>query len=365
MKILILANSSVGLYRFRRELIEELVKENDVYVDIPDDEYRDEIKKLKCKVNKNCYLNRRGTNPIQDLRLLNYYKSMIQYHNPDVVLTYTIKPNVYGGMACARYKVPYIVNITGLGTAIENRGLLQNITLLLYKYGLRNARKVFFQNNNNQNFMINHKIIKTAYEVLPGSGVNTEEFFYVPYSNEKSKIVFLTIGRIMRDKGIDELLSAAEMIKQTHSNLEFRLIGDFDENYRDIVEEYHNRGVINYLGSMKDVRPFIAESHAIIHPSYHEGMSNVLLEAASIGRPVIATDIPGCKEAFDDNLSGISFEPRDVESLVKAIEAFLKMSSKEHDEMGKAGRKKMEKQFSRTIVVDKYMEEIKKIGATR
>lgn len=364
MKVLILINHQAGLYKFRKELLERLVQEkHNVYISVPEGEYTKEINELGVRLINNRYLNRRGTNPLQDIRLLNYYKSMLEKIRPNVVLTYTIKPNVYGGMACARMDIPYVVNVTGLGTSIQDGGLLQKITLLLYRYGLRKAKKVFFQNNANRDFMLSHKVIRTPYEVLPGSGVNVKEYDYTPYPKEDGKIIFTTIGRIMKDKGIDELLFAAKIIRERYTNIEFRLIGDYDENYQDTIEAYQDKGVIRYLGSKKNIKPYIAKSHAIIHPSYHEGMSNVLLEAASMGRPVIASDIPGCREIYEDGITGYGFMPKDAQGLVKAIEQFLSTSYKEKVAMGKAGRQRIVQEFDRKIVVNRYIDRIEHLEA--
>lgn len=391
MKILILSNNQGGLYLFRRELIERLLADHHhVFISVPEDEYTEEMLELgKLTLIHNVYLDRRGTNPVQDLRLMNYYKSMMKTIRPDVVLTYTIKPNVYGGIVCGRLGIPCIANVTGLGTSIENGGMMQKITLMLYKNGLKHAKKVFFQNETNRTFMLQNGVIdKSRTKILPGSGVNTEQHCYEPYPSEYQgdshvyqpkdsellsqaeqdapsadystgrKIIFTTIGRIMRDKGIEEILAAAMIIRKRHPETEFRLIGDFDEGYEDRVRELDRQGVVRYLGFQKDIHAYMAESHAILHASYHEGMSNVLQEAASTGRPVIATDVPGCIETFEPDVTGISFHPHDADSLVEAIESFLSLSHEEKEQMGKAGREKMIREFDRKIVVEQYISAI-------
>ncbi len=365
MKILILTNHQLGLYKFRRELLERLVEEHyKVFVSVPEDEFTQELTNIGVKVIHNKYLDRRGTNFVQDMRLINYWRSMLEKISPDVVLTYTIKPNAYGGWLCGRLGIPYIANVTGLGTSIENGGLMQKITLTLYKAGLKRAQRVFFQNEANRCFMLRKKVVKKEVtDLLPGSGVNTEQHCYEPYPDDRKKIIFTTIGRIMRDKGIDELLGAARKIRAKYPQTEFRLIGDFDEGYEDQVKELEKKRVIRYLGFQKDVHPFMAESHAIIHASYHEGMSNILQEAASTGRPVIATDVHGCIETYEDGITGISFKARDAGSLENSIIKFLLMDNESRAEMGRKGRAKMEKEFSRAIVIDKYMNEIKKAKA--
>ena len=362
MKILILTNHQLGLYKFRKELLEAMMAEKyKVYVSVPKDEFTQELRNIGIVVIHNKYMERRGTNPIHDLILLNYYRWLIRKIRPDVVLTYTIKPNIYGGCLCGMMGIPYIANITGLGTSIQNGGALQVLTLLLYRIGLRKAQRIFFQNEENFKYMFRHKAVNnTKINILPGSGVNTDLHGYEPYPESDRKIVFTTIGRIMRDKGIDELLNAASEIKERHPKVVFRLIGDFDEEYENKVKRLQEKGIIEYLGFQKDIHSFVADSHAIIHASYHEGMSNVLLEAASTGRPVIATNVHGCIETFEPDITGIPFEPKNTDSLIRAVEKFLSLTQKEKVEMGRAGRKKMVQEFDRKIVIDKYMSEIKK-----
>lgn len=361
MRVLILANNDIGLYKFRKELLEELVKENKVYICLPDGEFIPKLKKTGCKFIDCKYLVRRGTNPLTDLKLMVFYKQLIHKTKPDIVFTYTIKPNIYGGMACAKLGVPYVANVTGLGTAIENGGLLQKITLSLYKYGLRKAQKVFFQNEANRNHMIKHHVTDRSSGLLPGSGVNLQENQYEDYPDEKNGIHFLFVGRIMKDKGVDELLVAAERIKRKHPNVSFSLVGGYEEeSYRKKIETFERHGIVKAYGEQKDVHSFMKSHHAVIQPSYHEGLSNVLLEAAASGRPVLASDIPGCRETFSESISGIGFVRQDADSLREAIEKFLSLSEEERNRMGRMGREKVEKEFSRDIVVQAYLSEAKK-----
>ena len=364
MKVLILTNHQLGLYKFRRELLERLVSDHhEVYVSVPEDRFTEDFKKLGVMVLINECLDRRGTNPVKDLKLAGYYRTILKKIKPDVVLTYTIKPNVYGGLVCGRYRIPYIANVTGLGTAIHNGGLMQKVPLFLYRMGLKKADKVFFQNKADHEFMLEHNVVKKQVtDILPGSGVNTDQFAYRPYPDESNGIIFTTIGRIMKDKGIDEILAAAEVIRNKYPNTFFRLIGDFDEGYEKKIKELDERGIIEYLGFKEDVRDYVSESHAILHASYHEGMSNVLLEAASMGRPVIATDVPGCIDTYDPGVSGIPFKAQNSQSLINAVEEFLSLSMEQKEAMGRAGREKMEKEFSRKIVIEKYLDNISKVG---
>ena len=360
MNILILANHQTGLYKFRKELLEALVRfDHKVYVSVPEYIYTERLKKIGVTVIRDDRLDRHGTNPIKDINLYRYYKCLLKQLNPDVVLTYTIKPNVYGGYACRRCRIPYIANVTGLGTSIKNGGLIQKVILLMYRSGLKGAKKVFFQNSENLDYMISNGIVdRDITDLLPGSGVNTDEHIYEVYPSSDDHVIFTIIGRIMKDKGIDEVLSAAEVLRKNYPFTEFRLIGDFDEEYADIVKEYENRGCVKYLGYHDNVHQYIAESHAIIHASYHEGMSNVLQEAASSGRPVIATNVHGCKEIFDPDVTGIAFEPRSSEALVNAVERFLSLTHEQKEQMGRLGREKMVREFDRGIVVGKYICEL-------
>ena len=227
MRILIIANNDVGLYKFRRELIEALLKEHEVNICLPNGKYVSRMTEMGC-IYHACEFDRHSTNPFAELKQISLYKKILRSVKPDVVLTYTIKPNVYAGMACASENIPYIANITGLGTAIENGGLMQKFLLVLYRYGLRKAKMVFFQNQTNQVFMLSKGVVKGPYDLLPGSGVNLGEHISETYPESESPIVFVTIGRIMKDKGADEVLYAAEKIRKEYPNAVFKLIGGFD-----------------------------------------------------------------------------------------------------------------------------------------
>ncbi|CAM3831469.1 glycosyltransferase family 4 protein [Mesobacillus thioparans] len=359
-KVLILANNDIGLYKFRKELIEGLVKEHEVFLSLPNGDYVSKLVELGSKYI-NTPISRRSTNPITDLLLLYRYNSILKRIKPDVVLTYTIKPNIYGGMMCRLNNIPYITNVTGLGTAIENPGLLQKVTLNLYRLGLKNARTVFFQNKPNLQFFIFNNIVKKKVKVIPGSGVNLKQHNFENYPEEDKVIRFLFIGRIMKAKGIEELFESAKRIKKEYKNVQFDLIGGSEENYAQQLNELSDLGIINYHGHQHDVHSYIKKSHATILPSYHEGTSNVLLESASSGRPVLASNVPGCIETFDDGISGIGFEAKSVESLFDAIKEFIILPYEKKKLMGIAGRRKMEKEFNRKLVVDIYMDEINKI----
>lgn len=360
-KVLFLANHDVGIYNFRKELVERLIKEGyKVYLSCPNGERIKDLVSIGCRYI-DVELERHGMNPLNELKLIIYYKRIMRKIRPDVVLSYTVKPNVYGGMAAAALHIPQIANITGLGSAIECGGVLKRITLLLYKIGLHKAETVFFQNKENMKFMKKNRTVTGKKLLLPGSGVNLEQHCFEEYPDETEKLIFLSVGRIMKDKGIDELLEAAGEIKKEFPNVRFRLIGFFDEDYESKIKAAVESGLVEYLGQQENVHSFIKQSHAVIHASYHEGMSNVLLESAASGRPVIATNIPGCIETFEPGISGIACNVRDGKDLTKAIKSFIQMPHEGRARMGKAGRRKMEQEFDRQIVVNKYMKEIKRI----
>ena len=355
-KVLILANSSGGLYDFRNELVVELLKEYKVYVSVPDEVAVEKLKEEGCQLI-HTDINRRGMNPIQDLGLLKAYWKLLKEIQPDAVLTYTIKPNIYGGLCCRLQRVPYIVNITGLGTTFERGGMLKKMVVAMYKTALKKADCVFFQNDRNKQIFEENDIYGKESKRVNGSGVNVEKYNYEAYPG-REKPGFLFVGRLMKEKGIEEYIYNAEKFA---GRAEFDIIGYCEEAYEQEVKALESQGILRFHGFQTDVKSFYKDADAIIIASYHEGMSNVLLEAAATGRPVLATNIPGCKEAVEDNMTGLLFASRDAGALENAIEYFLSMSVEKRETMGQAARKKMEQEFDRKKVVESYMEEIKRV----
>ena len=356
--VLILANSSSGLYGFRNELVLELLKKYEVYASLPDETNNKELSEEGCKIIKTS-INRRGMNPIEDLKLFRDYLSLIKQIKPDVVLTYTIKPNVYGGLACRIKKIPYICNITGLGSALENPGILQKLTKKLYKTGLKNAVTVFFQNSYNLDYFEKNKICRSNKVLLPGSGVNVERFSVLPWPEDKTRFIF--ISRVMKEKGIEEFFDCAKAVRNKHDDVEFHVLGYCEEEYETILQDLNKEGIIVYHGSVLDVRPYLAQVKCIIHPSYHEGMSNVCLEAAACGRAVITTDRPGCRETAIDGETGYIIPARNSGALIQAVERFIALSDDEKKAMGEASRKHVEEKFDRNIVVKEYLNQLERI----
>lgn len=360
MKILMLGNSAGGTYNFRVELLQELLKrKHEVFLSVPYDDYIKRIEELGCKVIPTEF-DRRGMNPFAEQKLYMAYCNIIKKVKPDKVLTYTVKPNIYGGLAAKKFHVPQIANITGLGTALEKQGTTQRFLLCLYRRAFEQTQTVFFQNKANYVFFEQNGIKIRNSEIIPGSGVNLNRFQILEYpSGEVTR--FLFISRIMKEKGIDYYLAAAETIHSLYPNTEFHICGFCEDDYQEKISKAEELGTIIYHGLIDNVDQFLKEIHCVIHPTYYpEGMSNVLLESCACGRPIITTDHPGCREIVDDSINGYMIPCQNQNELNLAIERFLELSCENKIAMGKAGREKVEKEFDRNIVVNKYISEIEK-----
>ena len=351
-KILILANNDVGLYNFRKELILELQKQGfKIVIALPYGEKVDLLTVMGCEFI-NTPLNRRGMNPLTDLTLVHKYIKIIKQIKPDLVITYTIKPNIYGGIACRIQKTKYAVNITGLGTTFQKENGIKMLVVFLYKIALKKAKVCFFENKGNKEVFIKEGIVPARKtRVLNGAGVNLEEFPYTPYPEELGEIHFLFIGRIMKEKGVDELFNAAKRIRKEYPNTCFDIVGPLEDNYKAMVDRLVQEDIIHYHGDQSDVRPYIKKCHCLVLPSYHEGMSNVLLEGAAMGRPLITSDIHGCREAVENNQSGILITPQNVHSLYGALKEFIKLEHSEKTEMSKNSLMHIFRKFDKKIIV--------------
>ena len=350
-RIVILANQSGGLYDFRKDLMIALQEKAEVYAVVPHNDRWDELQALADRVIE-LPIDRRGMNPARDAKLLGQYRAILKRLRPDLVLTYTIKPNIYGGLACRALHIPYAVNITGLGSAIENGGWLKRFVLTLYKPVLAGAKVVFFENAGNRDTLAAAGVVPRGRDVvLNGAGVNLEDYPCQPYPQEGT-VRFLFVGRVMHEKGVDELFAAAKRMKQTYGDgVEFHIVGSFEEGYKPLVNELEQTGVVKYHGYQSDMKHFYAMAGCVVLPSYHEGMSNVLLEAAASGRPLITSDIPGCREAVEPGVSGYLCPARDADALYAAMRQFLELPPAQRAAMGCCGRERMEWQFGKTAVV--------------
>ena len=355
MQILILANHSGGLYDFRKDLIAKLKEHAGVTVAVPHNDRWEELHKLADRVIE-LPIDRRGMNPLHDSKLFCQYRSMLKENAPDLVLTYTIKPNIYGGLACRMAHVPYVANITGLGSAIENGGWLKRFVLALYKPALKDAKIVFFENTGDRDALVVTGVVpKERDVVLSGAGVNLEDFPCQPYPQGET-IRFLFVGRVMHEKGVDELFAAAKQLKQQYGDgVELHIVGSFEEAYKPTIDELERLGVVKYHGYQPDMKPFYAMANCLVLPSYHEGMSNVLLEAAASGRPVITSNIHGCLEAVENGVSGLLCERKNAEDLYRTMKRFLDLPREQRRQMGLAGRKRMEEVFDKRKVVDQTL----------
>ncbi len=357
-KIVIITNYDIGLYNFRRELLEKLLQEGHVVtILLPDGEKVKDMQIMGC-IFEELEINRRGKNIIQDFKLFVGIVRKLMRIKPDIVLTYTVKPNIYGGMAARLLHIPYIANITGLGSALENSGLLQKITLRMYRTALKRAVCVFCQNKENLKFIKNRKVTRAKVRLLPGSGVNLRQYSLMEYPPDTG-LKFVFVSRVMEEKGINEYIEAAKVIKQKYSDTQFHICGFCEEEFVERLEKLQREGIIEYHGMVRDIRQVLKDVHCVVLPSYHEGMSNALLEAAATGRPLIASDIPGCRECFKDREGGLLIKPKDAIDLERKIEEFIEIPYDEKKKMGLAARSLVEQHFNRDEVVDTYMKEIR------
>ncbi len=358
-KVLILINSSGGLYDFRNEFVKALAAEYQVTVSVPDDTKVKELKEEGCRIIKTA-INRRGVNPSEDLKLYRSYRRMMKEIQPDLVVTYTIKPNIYGGFCAGRLKIPYLATITGLGGAFDRKGLFLKLIVQMYRMGLKKAECVFFQNQENRGIFENLGIVSGKTRMVMGSGVNLDRHCYEPYPKGED-VHFLFVGRVMKERGILEYLEAA---KKLHSDrVQFDILGYCDEDYQEMLNDMERQGIIRQLGFHTEVHPYLAAAGAIVVASFHEGMSNALIEGAATGRPVIASNISGCLEAFEEGVTGFGFTPGKAKELIAAMEKFLALSVEERAAMGQRAREKMEREFDRKLVTAEYMDEVHKITA--
>lgn len=358
--IAVISNDHAWTYNLRREILQALLDQGHrVVVMVGYGKKIEDLKRMGCEFI-DIPVDRHGTNPIKELNLMRRYKKALKSLNPDMVFTYTIKPNVYGGYVCGRLKIPFVANITGLGTPVENKGPLQLITLKMLRVGLKKATKVFFQNTENMQFLLDKKAISGAYDLLPGSGVNIARFSALPYPSDDT-VEFVFISRLMKEKGIEQYLDAAVKIRGKYPNTRFHICGFCEQAYENRIEELSQNGTVIYHGMVDDVREVIKNTHCTIHPTYYpEGLSNVLLESSACARPIITTNRAGCREVIDDGVNGFVVEQKNSADLIEKIEKFLSLSHEERRNMGLAGRAKVEKEFDRQIVVDKYLKEIER-----
>ena len=352
-RIMIITNTSNGLYMFRKELLVKLMAKYEIVVLTSDTGRVQDLKELGIEMVVSD-IDRRGISVLKDLKLMLGYFKHIKKEKPELVITYTIKPNIYGSLACEMLGIPYAVNITGLGTAFQKKGALRALVIMMYKVSLRKAKVVFFENCGNMRIFLNERIIQKEQAcLLDGAGVNLEKFPYIDYPSDSEPVRFLFIGRVMREKGVNELFRAMRMLRKNGMNCTLDVLGGYEENYESIIHRFEKEGWLNYHGFQDDVRPFIANCHCFVLPSWHEGMANTNLECAASGRPVITSCIPGCKEAVINNISGLLCMPKNHKDLYIKMKRMTTFTNEQRKEMGVWGRYHMHNSFNKDNVVKK------------
>jgi glycosyltransferase involved in cell wall biosynthesis len=366
--IVLSANSDWNIANFRQGLVRGLQSAGyRVVVIAPQDPAADrrmrdlDVERIPIEID------RAGLNPLADLRLLLKYRSLLQQLKPAAYLSYTIKPNIYGSFAAASLDIPAFPNVSGLGTAFIQGGGLQALVTRLYRIGFARAPVVFFQNQEDRSLFVDRGIVRSDQaRVLPGSGVDLESFLPAPLPDGPP--IFLFIGRLLRDKGVMEYVEAARSVRRDLPGARFQLLGGVDEGNRTGVprlqlDAWVAEGVIEYLGTTEDVRPFIAAASAVVLPSYREGLPRSLLEAAAMERPLIASDVPGCRDVVEDGVNGFLCSVRDPASLASAMKQLANLPHARHVAMGEAGRRRVQERFSEAFVVRAYLDVLSGLDA--
>lgn len=365
-KIAIVVNNSWYAWNMRANLGFAFQKQGyEVIFISPYDKYSENIKEHFRYIDIN--INSKGTNPIEDLKTIYMYYKRYKELKPDIVLQYTIKPNIYGTIAASMLNIPTINNIAGLGTLFIKQNFITSIAKWLYKFSQKRATKIFFQNHDDFKMFVDENLVqKEKCDVLPGSGVDVEKF--LPVEKKDDGIFrFLLVSRMLWAKGIQEFVDAAKIIKQKYKNVEFQLLGHLDVKSptaisKEQMDIWVKNGFVNYLGSSDDVRVEIAQADCIVLPSfYREGTPRILLESTSMAKPIITTDNVGCKDVVDDCINGFLCNIKDSADLALKMEKMLNLTDSERSSMGKAGREKIVKEFDEKIVIEKYLKAIESI----
>lgn len=364
--IIISYNTARYLYRFRKAIITELLVRNfKVIVVVPKDEYSSKLLDLGCDVY-DIDISNKGSNPIRDFITFLAYLKIYRKIKPDLALHFTIKPNIYGTLAARILGIPCINMITGIGTAFINNSWLTRVVEFLYRFSQNGSHKVLFQNSDDLNLFVDKGLVSLEkVELISSSGVDLSHFAIVPMPNNNYPI-FLLIARMLKDKGVVEFVEAARLVKERFPNTRFQLLGQLDVVNRTAitrakVESWCSAGIVEYLGETDDVRPYIATVDCVVLPSYREGLSRTLLEAAAMGRPIVATDVPGCREIVDSGVSGYLCEVRNVVDLAGKMEKLLMMTNEHRTQMGKKGRILMERKYDEKKIITRYLDLINEV----
>ncbi|WP_093014717.1 glycosyltransferase family 4 protein [Roseivivax halotolerans] len=352
-------NAAWNIWNFRQPILKALLsKGHRVTVLAPADDSVPKLQEMGCRVLP-LEMSAKGLNPLEGLRLRRTCVRAFRQERPDIVFSYTIKNNLFGAMAARTCSLPFLPNVTGLGTAFLSGGALQRVAEGLYRHAFRSLPTVFFQNEDDRALFLSRRLVREEQtEVLPGSGIDLERFAAAPFP-EGPETRFLMVARLLRDKGVREYVEAARMLKAEGAQARFQILGATDSENRTAISreelaEWEAEGVIEHLGTAPDVRPHIASAHCIVLPSYREGAPRTLIEAAAMARPLIATDVPGCKSVVDHAANGLLCKVRSGASLADAFRRFLAMDTGERREMGQTGRAKMAAEYDEGLIVAAY-----------
>jgi len=361
--ILLSVNASWNVLNFRMPVVRALQERGDrVVVVAPEDGYGERLRAEGVEFEP-IVMDRQGVSPWNDLRLLARYRSILGRTRPSLFLGYTAKPNIYGTLAARSLGIPAINNVSGLGTAFIRNGLLTAVVTGLYRLAFKGSHTVFFQNSDDRSLFLEKRIVaQHQARLLPGSGIDLDRF-RPEAAAASDAFTFLLIGRLLWDKGVGEYVEAARQVRTGHPSAAFRILGFVDVPNRTAVpraelDRWVEEGTIHYLQACDDVRPHIARADCIVLPSYREGLPRTLLEGAAMGKPLIATDVPGCRDIVKDGVNGLLCEVRDAASLASAMTTMIELQPAERQRMGAAGRRLAESEFDQALVVRRYLEAI-------
>jgi len=365
MKIAITINTTWNIYNFRLGLLKEIQKKGNKIIALsPTDTYVNNLEKEKIEFQP-IVINSKGINPLEDFILIKNYFSALKKIKPDIVLSYTIKPNIYASIACRFLKIPVINNVSGLGTLFIKKSLASYIAQILYRFAFRKSSWVFFQNETDKNVFLDKNLVSSLKSsILPGSGVNTGHFKTERTSN-KGKI-FLFVGRLLGDKGIREFIQAANRLSKEYSSLEFLLVGELGYNNPTAIAEHElnewlKNPAVKYHGKTDDILSVFRQADIMVLPSYREGLSKSLIEAAAMKLPIVTTDVPGCREVVDEGKNGFLCEVGNADDLYDQIKRMISLTEKQRLEMGNYSREKVKNEFDEKIVIHRYLEKIEEI----
>ena len=368
MRIAIVLNTSWNIYNFRLGLIKTLLNKGiEVHAIAPEDTYSSKLVEAGC-VYHPLKMDSRGINPIRDLALVAELFSIYRSIRPDIILHYTVKPNIYGTLAASMLRIPVINNVCGLGTAFLDKNLISRLVIQLYRIAFRFPRKIFFQNEQDLKFFLSKKIVrKDMTDLIPGSGIDPEVFKPAGFHRNK-KFTFLLISRLIHDKGIVEYVDAVRQLRESGLEARFQILGPIDEGHRrgipeQTVRTWIDSGLVEYLGTTEDVRPFIHDADCVVLPSYREGTPRTLLEAASSGKPIVATDVPGCTNVVKDKYNGFLCRKKDPSDLAKKMDHIYNLPDSELKTLGKNGRQLIVTRFDEKLVISKYLDNIQALSA--